>query len=502
MADVSYFFKFIPADVLQNAGFKSRKAMKTAIYARAKCLYDLDRGTDKLVLIQSVILMGFWYTDAQDHTGAWYWIGIAISLSQTLGLHRSPQFNNRSQQLPESQQPLTRRIWWSCLVRDRWISLAKGRPMRIHHEDCDLPMPTSDDILNNLGRIPIQTRNEFIPTEAEMLSKMWINLVEISSTLGRILRIHYRVNGPKANAEDIHSSAEDLRYCRPRESHISNASELLRLHAFHVELFYEATVVVLYRPYVLSGPSSQPFEMDASVQKMALDQARAAGSNTNAVLERIIELNMVHLLKPMMITTIIPAMQIHLFDCKSAEPLRRGLGTNKLNLCMLVLSQLRDTYWSASVTHRLFARAQTLLDNHSPIVTAQSKKPTSHPRRMRTQPNSTAIDTEQTFRPLNQQQSPPQYQTSQSQHSQQLQNTEEATGLIPGNNMLTNEQLVPAWMENSPYFTNVDQLLSPGFTLPEDTFQSFYAGYDDGMGVYDQSMPVSAEMPIDLLYRG
>lgn len=43
--------------------------MKTSMYARAKCLYDLDHGTDKLILIQSVILMGFWYTDPQDHTG-------------------------------------------------------------------------------------------------------------------------------------------------------------------------------------------------------------------------------------------------------------------------------------------------------------------------------------------------------------------------------------------------------------------------------------------------
>ena len=31
----------------------------------AQALYDLDHGTDKLVLIQSVILMGFWYTDPQ-----------------------------------------------------------------------------------------------------------------------------------------------------------------------------------------------------------------------------------------------------------------------------------------------------------------------------------------------------------------------------------------------------------------------------------------------------
>ena len=183
--------------------------------------------------------MGFWYTDPQDHTGAWYWIGIAISLSQTLGLHRCPQLNNRSQQLPEAQQPLIRRIWWSCVVRDRWISLAKGRPMRIHHEDCDVPMPTAEDILKNLDTIPTRIRGSFVPAESETLSKMWINLVEISATLGHILRIHYRVNGPKSIIEDIHHSAEGIQRCKPRGILKIDASDLVRLHAYHVDLFYE-----------------------------------------------------------------------------------------------------------------------------------------------------------------------------------------------------------------------------------------------------------------------
>jgi hypothetical protein len=57
-----------------------------------------------------------------------------------------------------------------------------------------------------------------------------------------------------------------------------------------------ASVAVLYRPYVLSESSSMP----STWQQTALDQARAAASNTNTVLEKIIELDLIHLLKPMM----------------------------------------------------------------------------------------------------------------------------------------------------------------------------------------------------------
>ncbi|KUJ13906.1 uncharacterized protein LY89DRAFT_590938 [Mollisia scopiformis] len=480
---------FVEADVLQKAGFASRKAMKTTFYERAKALYDLDHGTDKLVLIQSCILMSLWYTDPQDHTGAWYWIGIAISLSQTLGLHRCPQFNNRSQRLPETQQPMIRRIWWSCIVRDRWISLAKGRPMRIHHEDCDIPEPEAEDIMKNLASITAITRRKFVPSESDILAQMWINLVKISDSLGRILRIHYRATGPKALADDVDRSMGDLQSCRPRLILTDDASDLLLLHAYHLELFYEATVAVLYRPYVLSTPSTPASEKPTSWQRAALEQARTAASNTNTVLEKIIELNTVHLLKPMIITTIIPAMQIHLFDCKSSVPLRRGLGKNKLSLCMLVLSQLRDTYWSASVIFRLFERAQTMLDksksNNIPLV---ENPATNHHRSESHSTSSPHVDTE--------------YQ----QHQQFQQASAQASmGHIPDSNLLTAEQTIPDtyWFNDSgsPCFSNVDQLLSPGFSVPENVYQPFFTGYDNGIGgPYNHLHPPNGN-PVNLMYN-
>ena len=183
--------------------------------------------------------MGFWYTDPQDHTGAWYWIGIAITLSQNLGLHRRPQSNNSGQRLSEARQPLVRRIWWTCLVRDRWLSLAKGRPMRICQEDCDIYKPVIEDILKDMGNISIQTREKFIPANSETLAQMWIRLVNISATLGSILRIHYRANGPKPVVGDIDSCAEQLRSCTEREMLSDDASDTLRLHAYQLELFYE-----------------------------------------------------------------------------------------------------------------------------------------------------------------------------------------------------------------------------------------------------------------------
>jgi hypothetical protein len=65
------------------------------------------------------------------------------------------------------------------------------------------------------------------------------------------------------------------------------------------------------------------------------------------------------------ITTLMPAMQIHLLDCKSPIPLFRQLGNLKFQLCMLILPELRDTYWGADFAYRMFQRARAKLSEDS-----------------------------------------------------------------------------------------------------------------------------------------
>lgn len=244
--------------------------------------------------------MGFWYTDPQDHTGAWYWIGIAISLCQNLGLHREPQSNVRGAGISDHYARHARRLWWTCFIRDRWVSLAKGRPMRIHHEDCDVPMPVAGDILLDIQQVPSYDRQKFIPTDHEALSSMWVRLVQISGALGDILRAYYRVTGPRPSVETLEGLADNLQGCVSHEPLTDGCSDRFQVHTYQVELFYQATVTVLYRPYVLGGPAALPATAPPSWHKAASEKARAAASSTNKLLEKLIELNAIEYLKPMM----------------------------------------------------------------------------------------------------------------------------------------------------------------------------------------------------------
>jgi hypothetical protein len=185
-------------------------------------------------------------------------------------------------------------------------------------------------------------------------------------------------------------------------------------------------------------------------------------------------------------------MQIHLFDCKSSVPLRRGLGKNKLNLYMLVLSQLRNTYWSASVIYRLFERATAMLDKPKSNFDAS----TQAEKGQGTRSISKIINTEL------------QEQLHHRQYQQQQDDTEDSIRSMPESNLLMDEQIMPGafWLNDSgsPCFSNVDHLLSPGFFISENTFQPFYMGYDNGngtSGAYDQIGSASNTVPADLVYH-
>ncbi|KAK5036637.1 hypothetical protein LTS07_002364 [Exophiala sideris] len=472
---------FVGAEVLAKAGYTSRKAMKVAFYARAKRLYDFDRGTEKLTLIQSVLLMGFWYSDAQDHTGAWYWIGIAISLCQSLGLHRHSQALRSGQRQPEE---LRRRLWWTCVIRDRWVSLAKGRPMRIHQEDCDVPLPAAEDITKELNTISLQARDKYMPPDAEILARMWTRFVNISAVLGSILRIHYRVQGHKPDVDEMNVYAQALDGCADTENLSNHFNHNTRLHAYQLELFYQAAIAILYRPYLLGELPAMSRAEQASWQKTAMEKARSAASSTNRCLEKIIELNAVHLLKPMIITSLIPAMQIHLFDLKSANPLVRGLASTRLRLCMLVLLELRDTYWSAGVMYRLFERAQQILETSSAVVTDGAEKP------------SRQSTSSESLLPDHTQESPEMRRQTFPQQNVPLANMVEST-MPMANNFAPNARWAGQAM-----FSGIDQLLSPGFTVSEDAFENLFMGFDDGIGFYDPGGAMLNSGSIDLMYNG
>jgi hypothetical protein len=88
---VVYFLAVTLCDeeILRETGFKSRYKARMTFYTRAKALYHADYETDKVLVVAVLSLMACWWGGPVDEKDTWHWLGNAIGLAQTMGMHRS-----------------------------------------------------------------------------------------------------------------------------------------------------------------------------------------------------------------------------------------------------------------------------------------------------------------------------------------------------------------------------------------------------------------------------
>ncbi|PYI13899.1 hypothetical protein BO99DRAFT_426758 [Aspergillus violaceofuscus CBS 115571] len=324
----SVFFvavNFVPSSLCEREGYDSRKGMKAAMYSHAKCLYNNSGERDKVVLLQSSLMLGFWHSEVDEHVQPWYWTGISVTLCQILGLHRNPDAARYNASITDRQRHLWRRLWWTCFFRDRWLSLTLGRPLRIDLDDCDVAMPLVGDLLYDLNHVPESLLSAFIPDEVSLLAEYWIHLIGMSRLLGA-------ARPPQTGMV-------------PRDSTCITSN------------YITTTLIVLYRPCITDPPDELSPNHQTRWQEIIRSKADSAASRTNEILETLAQENLLQFALPMTPPLLIPAMQMHLLSCRTGNPLSRRLRLNKLNVCMMVMEEFQKVYTVASIYRGIFAKA-------------------------------------------------------------------------------------------------------------------------------------------------
>lgn len=202
-----------------------------------QALYDADYEKDKVTLIQSVFLMGHWYTSTDDRAGPWHWNGIAISLSHTIGLHRLHMPAN--QQASQGTKPFWRRLWWSLYSREVWLSLGLGRPMRIALDDFDTSMPAAGDADVLAPEVKGQLGRKYLPEEMQFLFETWLAFIGLSVALSNVLATNYRAKGVKPSRMEIEQSENQIRSFQYRVPEAGNHSRVVASHIYQFKLYFE-----------------------------------------------------------------------------------------------------------------------------------------------------------------------------------------------------------------------------------------------------------------------
>ncbi|KAJ5392320.1 hypothetical protein N7509_007810 [Penicillium cosmopolitanum] len=365
---------FVDMKHLQAAGYQTRKAARKIFFQRARLLYDFDYEVDRISLVQSLLLMTYWYETPDDQKDTWHWMGVSLSLAHTIGLHRDPG-NSR---MDLRRQRMWKRIWWSTYTRDRLIALGMRRPMRVKDDDCDVPMLTLDDfefqsfspeIVQMVGDSEILQNVSY----QRELALMFIEKAKLCLGVSHVLSAQYSVLShkfggtmettmmlvpKKSTAESFevrHCDQElenwlanlpvETQYTPSGGAKLSEAQEVLHSHRALLKMVYLTTSSALHRPQVL--PAIPYPSMDAELQELSRNKVRFAAVEITSIAQDLHILDLTRYYPTTGVTVLLPAVIIHLLDIKSSDPAVRMTSLQRFYQCMRILQRLREIYASA-----------------------------------------------------------------------------------------------------------------------------------------------------------
>ncbi|TVY15711.1 Cutinase transcription factor 1 beta [Lachnellula arida] len=367
---------FVDMEMLKKAGFSTRKSARKAFFQKARVLYDFDYELDRLALVQSLLLMTYWYETPDDQKDTWHWMGVAISLAHTIGLHRNPDNSN----MEPKQKKLWKRIWWSCFMRDRLVALGMRRPTRVKDEDYDVPMLTEDDF----DVSPLPASNSIIPPEntlardveaQKQIAQMCVAKAKLCLCISHVLGAQYSVliknQGMPCQEGNTRSSVmlfpkkldqtDEVRRCDEElsewintlpescaysdEMTMGNSGSSLFVQRSLLHMIYFTTLSALHRPQVL--PSGALPDSSRELQDLSRKKVREASREITRISQALHTRGLEKYLPTTGVTVLLPAIIIHLLDIKSSNDEARQQAMDGFCQCMVVLEKLRDTYASA-----------------------------------------------------------------------------------------------------------------------------------------------------------
>ena len=161
----------------------------------SKLLHDFEWEDDRIILIQAILLHQNWYVATDEQKDPWHWLGVCISLAISVGLNQASTYVARD----FKTNRLWRRLWWTCISRNRDICIAVHKPLRIKAAEINLPRLTFED----LDTQPILTEIHLLqnsPSITDSLSKvmladMFMSKLELTVEIGRIMEQLYILKG-------------------------------------------------------------------------------------------------------------------------------------------------------------------------------------------------------------------------------------------------------------------------------------------------------------------
>lgn len=374
-----------------------------ALLIELQILYDFDYESDRVSLVQALLLLTYYYETPDDQKDTWHWMGVATSVAHTIGLHRNPDKTN----MDSKRTKLWKRIWWSTYMRDRLIALGMRRPTRIKSEDFDVPMLTLDDfeiaaIPDSVSCVPADCRVARDVGMQRQLAIMCIEKARLCLCISHVLSKQYCVlnnnqglqndrttmmllpkkldpetSEVKACDEELQNWVKELKE-EAKYSEVSTGDNSLDVNRALLHMVFFTTLSALHRPQVLpsshGGPASVPAKIDVAsdILDVSRRNVRRAASAITSIAQQLDQADLVKYLPTTGVTVLLPAIIIHLLDIKAPEEETRRASLRGFCQCMAVMGKLRDLYAAADYSTAFLEAAIRKAGIHIAPATAQT----------------------------------------------------------------------------------------------------------------------------------
>ncbi|CAH1763475.1 2961_t:CDS:10 [Entrophospora sp. SA101] len=302
-------------------------------YERAKEIIKDEFETATITTVQALLLLSIFYQGDKGST-PWIYVGLAIRLAQDMGLHRDSSKWN----LDERQIELRKRIWWVCVLLDRFISTALGRPFAINDSDYDIQLPIQDKL----------------PEDPEGSVESLIQMIKLSLIFGQVLShvygIKHKHSSHKNNDSVLASLDGELNEWRDNlpkayqcDSTTLRFGDLTNSRRTFLHLLYYTIQILLHRPHIRGPKSKAP---PSAIPSLTI--CTMAANNITHILYRTMKDGGLGVTWQFNIYPFFTAVSTHIINALSGDDRFREVAKQGLRMSLKCLEDIKSSWYAGN----------------------------------------------------------------------------------------------------------------------------------------------------------
>ncbi|KAE8331414.1 hypothetical protein BDV39DRAFT_201064 [Aspergillus sergii] len=359
----------VPEKKIRRLGYRNYKHARNYLYRRAKLLYSMDTEHAPVALAQGALLLSLWCPKENERQVNTWWLTSAIQHARAAMAHRHQYLNH----LPTASQVALKRLWWSCIIRDRVMALCLRQPMHLTREAYDF----------EAGRLTVYDIEdaEDVPGVYDkdmkrVISMMTVSMCDLCTVLTDVLALVYPHVAPTGCSPE-HSAREvnrvrggltawctSMKYRFSTLSQDQQSSDEVILFSNLLHMYLHSTWLLLANYEIQTEVEAQPFRLTSNenICRCRLEVQRSTVAITD-LLRELVKLDLVRYLPISAVTCSAKPLILYLLD----QTLTDGAATEGQNKLTIVLEAMRDyqcrydyTDLVLSTAHRLSLVARSM----------------------------------------------------------------------------------------------------------------------------------------------